>query len=57
MVQLMNAIEYSGWMGGERVMLPVDEDAYLNVLNEKAKNSKKTGEVVESVSATTMSAN
>ena len=57
MVELMNAIEYSGWLGGERVTLPVDEDAYLNALNEKAKNSKKTGEVVESVSATTMSAN
>ena len=57
MVQLMNAIEYSGWMGGERVVLPVDEDTYLSALNEKAKNSKKTGDVVESVSATTMSAN
>ena len=57
MVQLMNAIEYSGWMGGERVTLPVNEDEYLAALNEKVKNSKKYGEVVESVSATTMSAN
>ncbi|MBQ7356845.1 MAG: Gfo/Idh/MocA family oxidoreductase [Clostridia bacterium] len=56
MVQLMNAIEYSGWMGGERVVLPVDEDKYLAALNEKVKNSKKFGEVVEIVSATTMKA-
>ena len=57
MVQLMNAIEYSGWNGGERVELPVNEDKYLEVLSEKVKNSKKYGEVVEAVSATTMSAN
>ena len=56
MVQLMNAIEYSGWNGGERVVLPIDEDKYLAALNEKVKNSKKYGEVVETVSATTMKA-
>jgi predicted dehydrogenase len=57
MVQLMNAIEYSGWMGGERVALPVNEDKYLKALKKHAKKSKKIGEVVESVSATTMKAN
>ena len=32
-VELMNAIEYSGWKGGIRVELPVDEDLYLEELN------------------------
>ena len=36
----MNAIELSGWRGGERVTLPVDEDEYLELLNEKRKNSR-----------------
>ena len=39
-VELMNAIEYSGWLGGERVSLPVDEDAYLEALNEKRASSR-----------------
>ena len=33
-VQLMNAIEYSGWNGGMAVTLPVDEEAYLAELNK-----------------------
>ena len=33
-VQLMNAIEYSGWNGGMQVTLPVDEEAYLAELNK-----------------------
>ena len=40
-VELMNAIEYSGWLGGVEVSLPVDEDAYLAKLNEYRANSKK----------------
>lgn len=39
-VELMNAIELSGWRGGERVTLPVNEDEYLEILNEKRKNSR-----------------
>ncbi len=39
-VELMNAIEYSGWNGGIRVSLPVDEDAYLEMLNERRKTSR-----------------
>ena len=31
-VELMNAIELSGWNGGEAVALPVDEDRYLREL-------------------------
>jgi predicted dehydrogenase len=38
-VELMNAIELSGWNGGAEVTLPVDEDAYLKVLNEKRATS------------------
>ena len=50
-VQLMNAIELSGWKGGAPVTLPVDEDEYLQYLNEKRKNGvKKSG--AETVSNT-----
>lgn len=31
-VELMNAIELSGWNGGEAVQLPIDEDRYLREL-------------------------
>ena len=34
-VELMNAIELSGWRNGEEVTLPIDEDAYLAELNKK----------------------
>ena len=34
-VELMNAIELSGWKGGQTVTLPVDEDEYLEELNKK----------------------
>ncbi len=39
-VELMNAIEYSGWLGGARVELPVDEAAYLAALNERRATSR-----------------
>lgn len=39
-VELMNAIELSGWNDGERISIPVDADRYLNELNEKRKNSR-----------------
>ena len=32
-VELMNAIEYSGWHDGEKVELPINEDLYLRELN------------------------
>jgi len=38
-VELMNAIELSGWNNGATVTLPVDEEAYLAQLNEHRKNS------------------
>ncbi len=44
-VELMNAIEYSGWHDGERVALPVDEDTYLAELDRhRAVSRRKTGE-------------
>ncbi len=39
-VELMNAIELSGWRGGAPVSIPVDEEEYLRELNEKCKNSR-----------------
>ncbi|MBQ9131689.1 MAG: Gfo/Idh/MocA family oxidoreductase [Clostridia bacterium] len=38
-VELMNAIELSGWNNGATVTLPVDEEVYLAQLNEHRKNS------------------
>jgi predicted dehydrogenase len=32
-VELMNAIELSGWNNGEAITLPIDEDRYLKELN------------------------
>ena len=44
-VELMNAIELSGWRGGARVTLPVNEDEYLSELNIRRATSRlKTGE-------------
>ncbi|MBR1677195.1 MAG: Gfo/Idh/MocA family oxidoreductase [Clostridia bacterium] len=34
-VELMNAMELSGWNGGEKICIPVDEDRYLKELDEK----------------------
>ncbi|MBR3967392.1 MAG: Gfo/Idh/MocA family oxidoreductase [Clostridia bacterium] len=39
-VELMNAIEYSGWHDGARTMIPVDEEKYLSELNELRKTSR-----------------
>lgn len=39
-VELMNAIELSGWKNGERVSLPVNEEEYLEELNKHRKTSR-----------------
>ena len=39
-VELMNAIELSGWRGGATVTLPVNEEEYFSELNEKRKVSR-----------------
>ena len=39
-VELMNAIELSGWNGGETVTLPVDEERYLRELNAHRATSR-----------------
>ncbi len=39
-VELMNAIELSGWNDGEKIMLPIDEERYLAELNEHRKTSR-----------------
>jgi predicted dehydrogenase len=44
-VELMNAIELSGWNNAEEISLPIDEDRYLRELNEHRSVSKiKTSE-------------
>lgn len=51
-VDLMNAIELSGWNGGERITLPTDEDRYLAELTEKRKTSRiKVGPEHAAISA------
>ena len=46
-VELMNAIELSGWKNGKTVSIPVDEKEYLKKLNKLCKKSilKEVGEV------------
>ena len=39
-VELMNAIELSGWLGGKEVSLPVDEELYLTELNKRRATSR-----------------
>ena len=40
-VELMNAIELSGWEDGAKVTLPIDEERYLSLLKQKILESKK----------------
>ena len=43
-VELMNAMELSGWKGGSAVSIPVNEDEYLQELNKRRATSRlKTG--------------
>lgn len=51
-VELMNAIELSGWRGGAKVTLPVDEKEYLEELNKRRAGSgrKTVCDVVEDTS-------
>lgn len=51
-VELMNAIELSGWNNAEEIVLPVDEDRYLKELNDHRATSK-TKTVVEGAAADT----
>lgn len=53
MVELMNAIEYSGWHNGMKVTLPVDEELYLKELNEHRAVSRIKGAVTPNVVSTT----
>ena len=40
-VELMNAMELSGWKNGEEITLPVNEDEYLAELNKRRATSRK----------------
>lgn len=52
-VELMNAIELSGWKGGARVELPVNEDEYLEELNKRRATSRHKVAVASKVTDTT----
>ena len=49
-VELMNAIELSGWKNGEEITLPVNEEEYLAELNKRRATSRKK-DVVETAVA------
>ena len=51
-VELMNAIELSGFRGGEKVTLPVNEDEYLKELDARRKTSRLKENVVDQVADT-----
>lgn len=51
-VELMNAIELSGWRGGARVELPINGDEYLEELNAHRATSRLKENVVESIADT-----
>lgn len=51
-VELMNAIELSGWNGGEEISLPIDEERYLRELEAHRKTSRLKENVVEAVADT-----
>ncbi len=51
-VELMNAISLSGWKGGAKVTLPVDEEEYLRELNARRATSKRKEVVEETVTDT-----
>lgn len=40
-LELVNAIELSGWLGGKEVAIPVDEDLYLAELTKRCNSSAK----------------
>jgi len=48
-VELMNAIELSGWKGGEKIALPISDDEYYEELQKRCAMSKEKMNVVEKV--------
>ena len=51
-VELMNAMTLSGWRGGARISLPVNEDEYLEELNKRRATSRLKKNVVSTVANT-----
>ncbi|MBQ9782586.1 MAG: Gfo/Idh/MocA family oxidoreductase [Clostridia bacterium] len=54
-VELMNAIELSGWYNGTEIVLPVSEDDYLKELNKRRSKSQIREDVVDIVEDTSNS--
>ena len=48
-IEIIDAMSMSGWLGGKLVKLPIDDDEYLRMLQEKIKNSKIDKKVEEKV--------
>lgn len=48
-VEIIDAMSMSGWLGGQVVKLPIDDDEYLKMLEEKIKNSAVNKKVNEKV--------
>ncbi len=48
-VEIIDAMSMSGWLGGKLVKLPIDDDEYLRMLNEKIANSKISKNVEEKI--------
>jgi predicted dehydrogenase len=51
-VELMNAMELSGWRNGAEVTLPLDEDEYLKELNLHRATSRGKANVKEAIADT-----
>lgn len=54
-VELMNAIELSGWKDGEKITLPIDETRYCNELQQHCLRSKAKEKTASVVTDTTSS--
>ena len=48
-IEIIDAMSMSGWLGGKLVKLPIDDDEYLRMLQDKIKNSKIDKKVEEKV--------
>ena len=54
-VELMNAIELSGWLGGQKICIPVDEEKYCDELFKRVKTSKVKQNCIDEVQDTSNS--
>ena len=48
-IEIIDAMSMSGWLGGQLVKLPIDDDEYLRMLQEKIESSKINKKVEDKV--------